>query len=179
MIPRVFAAVLAVTGSVLATPLIARNAPGCPGVFNSIGDVANFTLTAAYKNDTSLTRPLGLVPQTPSLFNSFIAVSDLGTVFTMVNSGIKTVSSSVAVSQPVSSNGFLEFVSFTSFPPTQIYCEFYNTDPNGSLYPYPLLAVNSDSDHFSICPGGLGRQQEVVVYNSTSSCDEVVVMIVQ
>ncbi|KAI0028395.1 hypothetical protein K488DRAFT_73796 [Vararia minispora EC-137] len=178
MPPTILAvAVTLLAGSAFASPVV-LGAPGCSGVFNGIGNVTHFALEAAYKNNTSLIRPLGLVQQTPSLLNSIIAVSDVRTPFTMVSSGIKTLSSSPAVSQPVSSSGYLEFISFTSSSPTEIYCEFFNTSPHGSPYPYPVLAVYGDSDHFSLCPSGQDLMKELVVYKSKERCDDIVVLIV-
>jgi hypothetical protein len=108
----------------------------------------------------------------------------------MVNSGVSTISGNAAVSVPIPSSKVLEFISFTSQTPAEIYCLLvghfsaallihmgadstmraqFSTSPNGSPYPGPLLAVNGDADHFHICPGGQGARQEVVVYNSTTT----------
>jgi len=52
--------------------------------------------------------------------------------------------------------------------PAQVYCAVANTDPEyGSKY--PLLAVNGETDQFSLCMSGSGATaQNNVVYQATS-----------
>jgi hypothetical protein len=68
-------AIFTLAAAAIASPAQRRqsSAPGCAGAFNGVGNVASFTLEAFFDGNKT-TVPLGLVPMTPSLLNSFIAV---------------------------------------------------------------------------------------------------------
>ncbi|THH20155.1 hypothetical protein EW146_g1167 [Bondarzewia mesenterica] len=173
---RVIAPLLLLT-PVLATPLKRDTAPGCRSfIINGIGTVLNFTLLAQYDNNTSIQKQLVLGGNG----NSTATVSYLGTAetiptpegqnFTMTDSGLtaQAVDGNTVpkVSSNVNSGGFLGFLAESDSAPTspaQIYCELFNTDPNGSPYAYPILAVNSDADNFLICNSTASSQQNVVL----------------
>jgi hypothetical protein len=162
----IFTAALALAASVAVQATPTRR-DGCGGLLGT-GDVANFTLRAAYTDsDTSVS--LALVRQTPSLLNSWIAVSDLETPMTMVGGAI-TIGG--AVSQQVdTTNGLLDFISFTSIAPYPAYCSatlLKRSTPDDDELPALLgaLAVNGDANSFSICTAtGIGKPK-IVVYNA-------------
>ncbi|KAI0311852.1 hypothetical protein OF83DRAFT_1087419 [Amylostereum chailletii] len=197
-------ALSALSSLLLASSTIALTTPhrrtssGCSAFpVNGVPDVPNFTLLAQSTADASVQEPLVLVAHTPSLTLSYLATADsistaspLGSTFSMASSGITahTANNGSAVSVDVgSSNAFLQFVSLTSAPPAEDYCELVNTDPNGSPYAYPVLAVNGDSGSFFLCDSG-SNSERLVVFNPEQAsattfvfdtCDKVDILIVQ
>ncbi|VDC03512.1 unnamed protein product [Peniophora sp. CBMAI 1063] len=105
-------------GQINATP--ARR-DGC-GSLSGTGDVSNFKLSAVHQVGDAITTPeLALIPETPSLFNSWIGISsEIETTFNMTDGGI--TSNSGAVSQSVTDSDPLFFLSHVEIPPFEVYC---------------------------------------------------------
>ncbi|KZV68227.1 hypothetical protein PENSPDRAFT_687404 [Peniophora sp. CONT] len=177
-------AAIAMTG---ATP---TRRDGC-GSLSGTGDVSNFKLAAVHELGDSITYPsLALIPETPSLFNSWIAVSDEDTLFNMTDGGI--TGEGGAVSQPVPNDSPLFFVSHVKIAPSPVYCAVTDGSislPGGNENIEGLigvLAVNGDAKSFGLCTAnGIGHPQ-IVVYDPQegadsfdfSSCSDVDVVLV-
>ncbi|KAI0040750.1 hypothetical protein FA95DRAFT_825917 [Auriscalpium vulgare] len=187
-----FSPLLAASG--LALPTSRATPTACAAFANGVPAVAQFTLSAHYVNAT--TRPQTLVLGAPSAASneSYLGTAEtirvpVGSTFAMAQSGVTARPVAGAGAPSVSravpgSNALLTFTADAAAP-AQAYCELVNTDPNGSPYPYPVLAVNSDSENFSVCRSEGG--EDVVVYNASSattvydagSCQKVHVLLVQ
>ncbi|TFY80457.1 hypothetical protein EWM64_g3561 [Hericium alpestre] len=174
-----FPAMLAV--SVAASP--PRRSSACAAFFNTgVDKVANFQLRAQYDDGSREALVLGDDGQSNSTVSilgtaATIPVSE-GTNFTMADSGIiaRAVGdvTTPKYSQTVSSGGFLSFAEAPeggSGSPAEVYCELVSTDPNGSPFEYPILAVNSDADNFYVCQSTASSQRSVVYDASEASAE--------
>ncbi|EIM88512.1 uncharacterized protein STEHIDRAFT_120670 [Stereum hirsutum FP-91666 SS1] len=157
--------------SVLASPaLITRQTPaGCQS-FPTDGawNVDNFTLSALLEDDTQKPLALSGNDTTFTLATTESISSPQGTNFTMVSSAVTAPVMSnndvAKAANTVTDGGFLTFATSQDDSASAVdsYCELYNTDPNGSIYPYPLLAVNGYADGFSLCDSTNDSQVNVV-----------------
>ncbi|KAI0318457.1 hypothetical protein OF83DRAFT_1115878 [Amylostereum chailletii] len=169
-------AILSLAASALATPM-AKRATACS--FNSVLDVQSFTLLATNRDDESVQRPLvlGVVPgYAPGI--SVLATQDtvanpLGNNFTMVAGVIKSFPFGSSPDEQTSNlvpdaNTFLTFNS-PDAPPEEpagaSYCEYFNTSPHGTTFPFELGA-NGSSDEYSLCKSSEAPDIDVVVFNA-------------
>ncbi|KAI0919757.1 hypothetical protein AcW1_003076 [Taiwanofungus camphoratus] len=178
---------LALASCSFALPTLkARAGPSCAGIGGGAFDVAhNFTLYA-YNSTTSNTNSTGVplvVGQAGSTENEESKV--LSTYasypyndwpnFSLVNGALIPNSGSSSSAAAADSNvtagnepGFIVADPENLPQAAEIYCGVADTDPNqGSRY--PLLAVNGNTDSFSLCMSGSGaRAQNNVVYLPSS-----------
>jgi len=196
---------LVLAASALAFPMRRDDSPGCNASFslNGVGYVKAFTLLAQYDNDTTIQKQLAIGPNgQPTTANSSTSLgtvesmeSPQGQNFKMENSGIVALPDGY-VNVPKSSmavplSGFLNFTpqAIDATPaPIMSYCEVVNTGANGGPYQDPILAVNDDSEGFSLCKGSTSDQVNVV-YRADQvmsknlfvwdTCEKVHIMLVQ
>ncbi|KAI0320656.1 hypothetical protein OF83DRAFT_1103555 [Amylostereum chailletii] len=169
---------LALSTSVSAIPVTqTRRSTACG--FNSVFGVPSFTLLATNKNDTSVRRPLvlsvvpGVAPGVSVLVTQDTVADPIGSNFTMVSGLITSFPFGSSPDQQTSNlvpdaNTFLTFSSPGTVPAEASgasYCEYFNTSPHGTTFPYGL-GVNGTPDEYSLCSSLEVPDVDVVVFNA-------------
>jgi hypothetical protein len=163
----------------LASP-VARQTSPCP-LNGTPNPASHFTLLSVSKADSSDQQPLALgLNGIPDSSTSWLGTANsidtiVAETFFMLDEGITAYASDgsfVGVSNLVpSGNGLLSFqhpYGTLEIKIAQIYCELFNTSPNGALFPDTLAVNGADSNSFSLCTSSTSGEV-LVVYNATEA----------
>ncbi|KAI0251718.1 hypothetical protein BJV78DRAFT_1154142 [Lactifluus subvellereus] len=144
-------------------------ASACPS--NGVLNTGNFTLHAVAKSNASVQKSLAIpipgvpVPSYLASHETINSTTSVAMKFTLIDGGITAYSQDGSVfgfSGPLVS-GWLQFFPLHgdgATSPTKVYCELSNE-----------LAVNGDSDHFSLCQQSTSKEYFVIHDAQSSSGD--------
>ncbi|EMD35782.1 hypothetical protein CERSUDRAFT_115735 [Gelatoporia subvermispora B] len=147
-----------ITLAALNTTLPNANNTGAPLVMGQAGavDGASFAILSTFASFP---------------FNEFPTLSLLnGTLIPNLPGGILANASDSSVAAGTAPSWIITGLDLPT--PAQIYCGVADTDPAGGGTGFPLLALNGDTDHFSLCSAGdFHAAQTNIIWRASSVND--------